>query len=69
MTQRGEYRCIVKEGASGQPFLVFELLRGDQPSALKGKLISIDLQPGTTIEKAQTLARELDKAMVGLAVT
>jgi hypothetical protein len=51
MTERSEYRCVVKEGSDGEPFLVFEPLRGEQPRALKGKLVSIDLRAGTTYEQ------------------
>jgi hypothetical protein len=31
MTERAEYGCVVKQHVSGEPFLVFELLRGNAP--------------------------------------
>jgi len=31
MTERVEYGCVVKQHVSGEPFLVFELLRGNAP--------------------------------------
>jgi hypothetical protein len=66
-TQRGKYRCLVKEGTS-TPFFTFEPL-GEGLREIEGKVLSIELQPGTTFEQAQALARELDRRMVGLALT
>jgi len=67
-TERSKYQCTVKESTSG-PFLVFEPTGGEQPRAIKGKLVCMDLRPDTTMEQAKALARELDKHMVGLAIT
>lgn len=68
-TERSEYRCVVKEFESAQPFLVFEPFSGEPPTALRGHLISIDLKPGTTLEEAKELASALNQKMIGLAVT
>jgi hypothetical protein len=67
-TERSKYRCNVRESTSGF-FLAFEPTGGEQPRAIKGKLVCIDLRPGTTMEQAKALARELDKHMVGFAIT
>ena len=70
-TQHGKYRCLVKEGTSTPfftPFFTFEPL-GEGLREIEGKVLSIELQPGTTFEQAQALARELDRRMVGLALT
>jgi hypothetical protein len=67
-TERSEYRCVVKEGPSG-PFLAFEPMGGEEPRALRGKVLAIDLRRGITLERAEALARELDRNMVGLAIT
>jgi hypothetical protein len=66
-TQHGKYRCLVKEG-TGTPFFTFEPL-GEELREIEGKVLSIELRPGTTFEQAQALARELDRRMVGLALT
>ncbi len=39
MTERAEYRWVVKEFANGAPFLCFETLRDEIP-ALEGKLVA-----------------------------
>jgi cell wall assembly regulator SMI1 len=67
--ERSKCRCTVKAYASGLPFIVFEPLAGEQPRAIRGKHISIDLRPGTTLGLAQALARELNKNIIGLAIS
>ena len=68
MTQRCDYRAIVKEGAAGHPSIALEP-SGIEPSALKGKQIAMELKRGTTLEQARALVREMDKLVVGLAIT
>ncbi len=69
MTDRGEYRCVVKEYASGAPWLAFEPLRDIELAELKGKILGIDLRPGVSFEEAREIARILDAHMVGIAIT
>ena len=68
MTERGEYTCVVKEGASGKPFLAFEPV-GQEPIAFKGRVIALDLRPDVSLSQAEELARQIRKLSVGLAVT
>jgi len=69
MTDRGEYRCVVKEYASGAPWLAFEPLRDIELPELKGKILGIDLRPGVSFEEAREIASILDAHMVGIAIT
>jgi hypothetical protein len=69
MTERGEYTCVVKEGADGEPSLVFEPSGGQEPLAFKGKNISLELRPDVSLSQAEELARQIRKLSVGLAVT
>ena len=69
MTDRGEYRCVVKEYASGAPWLAFEPLRDIELPELRGKILGIDLRPGVTFEEAREIARILDDHMVGIIIT
>ena len=69
MTDRGNYRCVVKEYASGAPWLAFEPLRGNEPTELKGKVLGIDLRPDVTFEEAREIAHILDDHMVGVTIT
>ena len=68
MTERGEYTCVVKEGAGGKPFLAFEP-SGPEIIAFKGKVISLELRHGVTLAQAEELARQIRTLSVGLAVT
>jgi len=68
-TERGEYRCVAKQGYDGQPYLLFVQYSADIPAALTGKILSIDLRPGTILLDARAVADALDRLMVGLAVT
>ena len=68
MTERGEYTCVVKEGASGKPFLAFEPV-GQEPIAFKGRTIALDLRPDVSLSQAEELAWQIRKLVVGLAVT
>jgi hypothetical protein len=68
MTERGEYTCVVKEGADGKPSLVFEPC-GAEILAFKDKVIALDLKPGVTPAQAYELALQICKLSVGLAVT
>jgi hypothetical protein len=67
MTERGEYTCVVKEGASGKPFLAFEPV-GQEPIAFKGRVIALDLRPDVSLSQAEELAWQIRKLVVGLAV-
>ena len=69
MTDRGEYRCVVKEYASGAPWLAFEPLRDIELPELRGKILGIDLRPGVSFEEAREIARILDDHMVGIIIT
>lgn len=66
-TERGQYRCVLKEGAS-TPFLALEPTGQELPTIQGRGILIIDLRPGTTFEQAQALARELDKYMIGVAI-
>jgi hypothetical protein len=66
-TQHGKYRCTAKEGVT-TPFLAFEPL-GEELRAIEEKLLSVELRPGTTWKQAQLLAQQLNRRMVGLALT
>ena len=64
--ERGKYRCTLKDSAT-RPFLALEPI-GEELRATKGKNLYIELEPKTTFEQAQALARELDRYIVLLAL-
>ena len=69
MTERGEYRCIVKDAENGQPWIVFEPYKGGEISQLKRRVLGMYLKPGTSLLEAQKLALHLSQHMVGLSLT
>lgn len=58
-TEIEKYTFTVKEFASGAPFIALEPLHQDLP-ALKGATLSLNLPGGTSIEKAEEIARYLE---------
>lgn len=66
---RAQYRCVVKEHASGLPFLGFEVLSGDEPEEIKGKQLTLYLHAGTSFEAAHKLAREINRLVGGLSIS
>ena len=67
-TERAAYRATVKEGNSGVPFLMFEPMAGNLPF-LSDAFVALELRPGTTLDEAQELARQLHLRVEGLAIT
>jgi hypothetical protein len=65
MTARAKFRCVVKEHASGAPFLVFEETGG---KLFGTKMLRMDLHPDTTYERAQEMAKEIRRHMVSLSL-
>ena len=68
MTERGQYRCTVKEGKDGKPWLLF-VPWGEQLSILKHRQFGIDLSLSTTLEEARAVAVMLNHHMTGLSLS
>jgi hypothetical protein len=67
-TERGQYRFTVKEGTTDTPFLAAEPA-GEILESLKGGQIALVLQPGTTLEGAEGIAKYLNEHIAAITVT
>ncbi|MEZ8197065.1 hypothetical protein [Vibrio cortegadensis] len=67
-TYRSEQKVIVKEDGKGQPYLIFELLRGEEVPMLQSANIGLGLREGTTYEEAVTLARQINDKLSALFI-
>jgi hypothetical protein len=61
-TTRAEHRFTVKENASGQPWRVSEVLKGEEPRG--SGFVGFDLTPGTTMQQAGDLAQTMNRFIV-----
>jgi len=66
-TARTAHRFHLKEDASGQPWLVSELLMGDEPGG-SGR-VGLNLAPGTTMQQAEDLARTMNRLIIRTSFT
>jgi hypothetical protein len=66
-TTRTGHRFYVKENASGQPRLVSELLKGEEPGG--SGFVRLDPAPGTTMQQAEDLARIMNRQIVRASFT
>lgn len=62
MTERARYIFTVKEGMDGRPWLALEPWDSELP-ALKDVLVGLDLEKGSSLEKAHELADRLNRAV------
>ena len=58
-TDDASYQFAVKEGKYETPFIALQPLN-DELEAIKGDVMSLRLAPGTTLAKAEALAKELN---------
>ena len=65
-TVRGEFTFVAKEGGKGTAFIVAEPT-SDLPGMTD--LIAFDLNPGTNLETAKELARQMRQHITGISVT
>jgi hypothetical protein len=65
-TERERNRCVVKESPTGQPFLWFDPLDGQEMPSFIGIYFGLDLKPGTTHEEAQRLAEHINEHSIGM---
>jgi hypothetical protein len=66
-TTRAEHRFYVKKNASGRPWLVSEVLKGEEPRG--SGFVALDLAPGTTTQQAADLARTMNRYIVRTSFT
>lgn len=67
-TKRGEYKFTVKEYHDGTPWIAFEPLHKTLEIDENG-MLGFDLANGTSYEKAEEIARFLNKNIKSLAHT
>lgn len=67
-TEIEKFTFTVKEGVSGDPFIALEPLYQKFPS-LKGSFLTLNLPDGTSIEKAEEIARYLDDNIESVGFT
>jgi hypothetical protein len=68
-TERGEYRFTVKEYASGAPFVAAEPAGTFEGLEGFGGDLGFDLQPNTTYEQAQDIAKYLNRHIAAITLT
>jgi hypothetical protein len=68
-TYTGSHKAIVKEFGDGQPYILFELLQGEEIPMFRQANIGFTLERGTTYEEAQAIARQVNEKLVGLLFT
>lgn len=68
-TEHSEQKAIVKEDSEGRPYIVFELLRGDEIPLLKQRTIGLRLEDTATIEDATSLAKHINSLVATLFIT
>jgi hypothetical protein len=66
-TTRAEHRFRVKENASGEPWLVSEVLTGEEPRG--SGFVGLGLMPGTTMQQAEDLAQTMNRLIVCTSFT
>jgi hypothetical protein len=66
-TTRAEHRFTVKENASGEPWLVSEVLKGEEPQG--SGFVGLELTPGTTMQQAEDLAQTMNRLIVCTSFT
>ena len=64
MTECVGIRFAVKEHVGGEPWIALE--GADAVNALARTVLGLKLTPGTTIEEAERIAKELQKQISGL---
>ena len=67
MTERGEFRFAVKEGADGRPWIAAEPA-GTSLVSIPGQL-GFALRPGSTYDDAKTVASLLNRHVAGITHT
>jgi hypothetical protein len=63
MTDRARHIVVVKEYGDGVPWLMLELLEGEELPVLRRGFLGLDLRQGTTYEEAQALANSLNELL------
>ena len=66
-TRRTAHRFYLKEDSSGQPWLVSELLMGDESGG--SGFVGLDLAPGTMVQQADDLARTMNRFIIRASFT
>ncbi|MDE5179068.1 hypothetical protein [Vibrio fluvialis] len=68
-TEHSEQKAIVKEDSEGRPYIVFELLRGEEIPLLKQRTIGLRLEDKASIEDATSLAKHINSLLATLFIT
>jgi hypothetical protein len=69
VTYQGQYQAVVKEASAGEPIIVFQLVDGDPIPDLRGEVIGIHMQAGTSVQEAQQVADAINKRMSSFFLT
>ncbi|MFZ0469764.1 MAG: hypothetical protein WAL92_12660 [Thiogranum sp.] len=69
VTYQGQYQAVVKEASAGEPIIVFQLVDGDPIPDLRGEVIGIHMEAGTSVEEVQEIADAINKRMSSFFLT
>jgi len=69
VTYQGQYQAVVKEASAGEPIIVFQLVDGEPIPDLRGEVIGIHMEAGTSAEEAQEIADAINKRMSSFFLT
>lgn len=68
-TYQGEHKATVKGFENGQPYIMFELLKGKEIPDFLNANVGVSFDDDTTYEQAQAIADTLNSKLKGLFVT
>ena len=63
------HRFTVKEGATGAPFVMFEVAKGQELPILGNGFLALELREGTTLERAAEICEMLNQSVSGTSYT
>ena len=68
-TSHGIHKAIVKESVSGAPYILFELLSGDEIPAFRRSNVGLSFKDGTSYEEVCSIAHTINEKLSGLILT
>jgi hypothetical protein len=69
MTDRARHSFTVKEFGDGTPWIMLELLDGQELPVLRRGFLGLDLKEGTTYDQAKALAATLNESVISTSYT
>lgn len=65
----GIHKAVVKESGSGAPYILFELLSGEETPAFHQANVGLRFEDGTSYEDVCSIAHSINEKLSGLILT